>query len=221
MRAGAGKTILDIYHRLHAAYGPQRWWPARTKTEIVVGAILTQNTAWTNVKRAIANLRHAKALSFRVLRDLPERRLAELIRPSGTYQVKAARLKDLVNHLWEHHDGSLSSLLEGELDSVRQRLLSIHGIGPETADAILLYAGHRPTFVIDAYTRRILRRHHVPQAEADYDTLRHLFQSVLPPDPKLYNQYHAVLVQLGKNHCRRRAICENCPLADLPHDADL
>lgn len=218
IRASLKKSILEIYDRLFRRYGPQGWWPARTRTEVVVGAILTQNTAWSNVERAIDNLRQARVLTWRALRDLPERELTELIRPSGTYEVKAKRLGSFVRYLWENHNGSLRSLLIGELKTARRRLLSIHGIGPETADAILLYAGNRPTFVVDAYTRRILRRHHLCHEKADYETVRRLFHAALPADPRLFNEYHALLVAVGKNHCRKSARCEGCPLEEMPHD---
>ena len=213
-----GRSVWEIYERLFLAYGPQHWWPARTRVEIVVGAILTQNTAWSNVERAIDNLRRAKVLSWSALRDLPASELAELIRPSGTYDVKAKRLGSFVRYLWENHNGSLRSLLNGELESARERLLSIHGIGPETADAILLYAGNRASFVVDAYTRRILRRHYLCGDRAAYETLRGLFHAALPADPSLFNQYHALFVSLGKKHCRSRARCEGCPLAEMPHN---
>ena len=213
-----GRSVWEIYERLFLAYGPQHWWPARTRVEIVVGAILTQNTAWSNVERAIDNLRQAKVLTWRALRDVPASELAELIRPSGTYDVKAKRLGSFVRYLWENHNGSLRSLLNGELESARERLLSIHGIGPETADAILLYAGNRASFVVDAYTRRILHRHYLCGDRVAYKTLRGLFHAALPADPSLFNQYHALFVSLGKKHCRSRARCEGCPLAEMPHN---
>jgi len=212
------ETLRSIYDRLYAAYGPQGWWPGKTPTEVVIGAILTQNTAWRNVERAIASLRRAKALSWPALRKLSEAQLAELIRPAGTYRVKAARLKAFVDYLWGHHHGSLRSLLSGDLDAVRTSLLSIHGIGPETADAILLYAGNRPTFVVDAYTKRILHRHFLAEENASYDAVRQLFQSALPTDAQMYNEYHALLVAVGKKHCKTRANCDACPLRDLPHE---
>lgn len=215
------QTLRRIYDLLVASYGPQHWWPAETRTEVVIGAILTQNTAWTNVERAIAKLKRADCLSWTSLRNVTQDRLARLIQPSGTYRVKAARLGAFVSELWRHHDGSLDSLLDGELEEVRRRLLSIHGIGPETADAILLYAGRRPTFVVDAYTKRILRRHFVTDLRADYETVRRLFHRALPADVQLYNEYHALLVAVGKRHCRVRARCEDCPLACLTHNPDL
>lgn len=217
--------IEDIFHRLSRHFGPQFWWPAQTPTEVVIGAILTQNTAWTNVERAIAKLREAGCLSFDRLHALSEPELSELIRPAGTYRVKARRLKTFVDALYRDHDGSLAAMLGGPLAQARARLLALHGIGPETADAILLYAGGRPSFVVDAYTLRILRRHHLidrPKAkDAAYEATRRLFHESLPPDAAMFNEYHALLVQLGKRHCRVRAQCERCPLADLPHDETL
>ena len=210
-----------MYDRLWAAYGPQHWWPGETDIEVVVGAILTQNTAWKNVERAITNLKRADCLSWSALRDLSEARLAKLIQPSGTFRVKAARLKALVGVLWDEHGGSLDSLMDGDVDSARRRLLAIHGVGPETADAILLYAGQRPTFVVDAYTRRILRRHHLIDKPDGYEAVRQMFQHAVEPDAQRYNEYHALLVAVGKQHCRTRPRCEGCPLADLPHDPDL
>jgi len=215
------ESLHDVFRLLFRAYGPQHWWPARTSVEIVVGAILAQNTAWTNVIRAIDNLRKAKALSWTALRDIEEGRLAELIRPSGTYRVKAARLKTFVETLWRDHAGSLESMLDGELDPARRRVLAVHGVGPETADAILLYAADHPTFVVDAYTKRILRRHHFIAARAGYDEVRELFHASLPTDAGLFNEFHALLVAVGKQHCRSKAICEGCPLAAYPHDITL
>jgi endonuclease-3 related protein len=210
-----------MYDRLFGAYGPQHWWPADTPTEVVIGAILTQNTAWKNVERAIENLRNADALDFSALHELSEAGLAKLIQPSGTYRVKAARLKAFVGFLFEHYDGSLDAMLDGELEVARRRLVSIHGIGCETADAILLYAGDRPSFVVDAYARRVLRRHFLIDRDADYETIRALFHDALPAESQLFNEYHALLVEVGKRHCRARAICEGCPLCDLPHDETL
>lgn len=215
------QILREIYDRLFEAFGPQHWWPADTTTEVVIGAILTQNTAWKNVERAIANLKDANALDWSALRELTTTKLASLIQPSGTYRVKAARLKAFVNDLWAHHEGSLTSMLDGDLATARKRLLSISGIGPETADAMLLYAGDRPSFVVDAYTRRVLRRHSLIDASADYEAIRALFHDALPADARLFNEYHALFVEVSKRHCRVRARCDGCPLAHLPHDADL
>jgi endonuclease-3 related protein len=219
--AVARSALRGFYARLEAAYGPQHWWPGETPTEIVIGAILTQNTAWRNVERAVANLRHAGLLDFAALRDVNEGRLSELIKPAGTFRVKAARLKAFVDHLWQRHGGSLDSLHRGELEASRSELLSIHGIGPETADAILLYAADRPSFVVDAYTIRILRRHFVIEGRPSYESVRQLFHAALPADAQMFNEYHALLVAVGKLHCRKTAQCDGCPLADLPHDASL
>ncbi|MFQ5462067.1 MAG: endonuclease III domain-containing protein [Phycisphaerae bacterium] len=212
-------SILEtIGARLLRTYGPQHWWPAKTATEVVIGAILTQNTAWTNVERAISNLQRVNALSWQKLDEMPEPALAELIRPSGTFRVKARRIKAFVSVLVERFDGSLAAMLSGDLTIARAGLLEINGIGPETADAILLYAGHRPVFVVDAYTRRILRRHGLIEDAARYAEIQSLFHEALPADVPLFNEYHALLVHLGKRHCRAQALCTDCPLADLPHD---
>ncbi|MEK6676143.1 MAG: endonuclease III domain-containing protein [Planctomycetota bacterium] len=219
-RTKNARGLMDILERLFAAYGPRDWWPAKTKTEVVVGAILTQNTAWKNVERAIRSLREAHCLHWKALRDVSEEELARLIRSSGTFRVKAKRLKAFVDVLWKDHGGSLPAMLDGEVEEARARLLKISGVGPETADAILLYAGDRPTFVVDAYTRRILRRHFFIDDRADYDEVRGLFHSELPRDVNLFNEYHALLVEVGKRHCRTKADCGGCPLAALRHEGE-
>jgi len=217
----ADHPLRTIFDRLFAHYGPQHWWPGETDTEVVIGAILTQNTAWTNVERAIDGLRRAESLSFAALHEMSATRLEALIRPSGTYRVKARRLKAFVDALHRGFAGSLEAMLAGELEAVRRRLTGIHGIGPETADAILLYAGRRATFVVDAYTRRVLRRHYLSADRADYETTRALFQDQLANDVPLFNEYHALLVAVGKRHCRSKARCAGCPLEGLPHDPNL
>lgn len=213
--------LEEIYRRLLDHFGPQGWWPGNRPIEVVVGAILTQNTAWTNVEKALANLRKARVLSWRRLHALSVEELAELIRPAGTFRVKAKRLRAFLDVLWTHHQGSLKVMLAGELDEVRGRLLGIHGVGPETADAILLYAGNHPSFVIDAYTLRVLRRHFLTDGRADYELARRLFQEHLPRDVSMYNEYHALFVALGKRYCRARAHCDGCPLEWSSHDASL
>jgi endonuclease-3 related protein len=213
--------IRKIFDRLFEAFGPQRWWPAETPLEIIVGAILTQNTSWRNVERAIGNLRAAGAMSWTKLRDLPEPELATLIQPSGSFRIKAKRLKAFVNVLWTEHGGMLESLFAGPLNEARLRLLAIHGIGPETADAILLYAAGRASFVVDAYTTRILRRHFLIQSNARYQEIRDMLQVALPNEAQLFNEYHALFVVLGKRFCKRKAECNGCPLADMPHDVAL
>lgn len=213
--------LRTIFDRLLARHGPQHWWPGDTETEIVIGAILTQNTAWTNVERAIDGLKRAGCLSFDALRDLPTERLEALIRPSGTFRIKTRRLKAFVEALFRDYAGSLEAMLGGELEEARRRLTSIHGIGPETADAILLYAGKRPTFVVDAYTKRVLRRHHLLDDRTDYETTRALFHDQLDDDVPLFNEYHALLVAVGKEHCGATAQCPGCPLEQWPHDPSL
>jgi endonuclease-3 related protein len=216
-----GPVLREIYDRLMDAYGPRDWWPGEGATEVVIGAILTQNTAWTNVERAIVNLRAAGGLDWVFLRDVTDERLCGIIRPAGTYRVKAARIRAFVETLWTEHGGSLQTMLSGELHVVRRRLLGVHGIGRETADAILLYAGGRLSFVVDAYTRRILRRHFVvPNSErVSYDFIQGLFHTAMDANAQDYNEYHALLVEVGKRHCRSSATCEGCPLAVMAHDA--
>jgi len=206
-------TLQRLYRALHRAFGPQHWWPARTPFEMAVGAILTQNTAWTNVEKAIANLRQAEALNVADLHALGKERREELIRPAGLFRQKSERLKLFSAHLLDRHQGDLLRLLSQSLESARAELLAQKGIGPETADSILLYAGHHPSFVIDAYTRRVLDRlGHLP-AGADYETLRRLFMHHLPSSAPLYNEFHALIVLLAKQHCRkRRPLCRECPL---------
>ena len=214
-------TLLkSFYEAMYEAYGPQHWWPAQSPTEVIIGAILTQNTAWKNVERAIASLQQAEMLDWQRLRDVSFEELAELIRPSGTYQVKARRLKSFIAWLWERYDGDLDRMFATSLPTLREELLSISGIGRETADAILLYAGNLPTFVVDAYTARILSRHGLIDEYADYDEIKDTFESNLPSDAELFNEFHALLVQVGKQHCRPKMKCEGCPLASFEHRAE-
>jgi endonuclease-3 related protein len=175
------EEILRYYRELFRAWGPQHWWPGETCFEVIVGAYLTQNTAWTNVELALANLRQARLLSVEGIRQVPLRKLHKLIRPSGYFRQKAARLKIFVAFLDEKYAGSLDKLFSQSTNKLREELLGLNGIGPETADSILLYAGNHPVFVVDAYTRRILERHEVLSAKADYQEIRHLFQHALEP----------------------------------------
>jgi len=194
------------------ALGPQGWWPGRTRFEVIVGAILTQNTAWSNVARAIANLRRAKALTPQALMELPTPRLARLIRPSGYYRTKARRVKQFIRFLHDRYGLNLARMLAEEPSTLRPALLAVPGIGPETADSILLYAGGIPIFVVDAYTRRILGRHGLIRAGATYDAVQSLLMRHLPPEASLYNEYHALLVAVGKDFCRPVPRCQGCPL---------
>jgi endonuclease III related protein len=206
------RRLLRLYDRLHRRYGPQRWWPARSPFEIVVGAILTQNAAWRNAERAIARVRAARALDVRAVLALPTARLATLLRPSGTFRVKARRLRAFAAHVRHHHGGRLARLLALPLPALRDELRRIPGIGPETADAIALYAAGRPIFVVDAYTRRILARHRLVAPTAEYATIQAFLMTHLPHDPALFNEFHALLVRVAKEHCRTRPRCEGCPL---------
>jgi len=220
MSTRTGKTLQELYDAMFAAYGPQHWWPAETRDEVIVGAILTQNTAWRNVERAIANLKQADAMDWARLRDLPAEELAELIRPAGTFKVKTRRLKAFVAWFWDRYDGDLDRVFASSIFTLREELLTVSGIGPETADAIILYAGHLPTFVVDAYTARILYRHHLIDDSAGYDEIKDLFESNLPTDVHYFNEYHALLVQVGKLHCKPNARCQGCPLEPFDHDVD-
>ncbi len=205
---------MQYYEALFEAFGPQRWWPARTRFEVIVGAILTQNTAWSNVEKAIKELKKAGVLTPKRLSALAQNELAELIRPSGYFNIKARRIGNFLGFLFKEFGGSLNSLFKkspaGEL---RRRILSVVGIGPETADSILLYAGGRAEFVVDAYTKRVFSRHGLIPKEAGYEEVKALFMDNLPLDERLFNEYHALIVRLGKDFCRpRKPLCEACPL---------
>ena len=206
-------TLTKYYSVLTAALGPMHWWPAKTPFEVIVGAILTQNTAWANVERAIANLRRARLLTPRALERVPLARLARMVRPSGYFRQKARKLKAFVRFLRRDYGGSLARMFRSSTEELRERLLAVNGIGPETADSILLYAGNHSVFVVDAYTKRILHRHGLVSDNAGYEEIRRLFESNLPNDPRLYNEYHALLVNVGKNWCRvQQPRCSECPL---------
>lgn len=211
--------LLDIYARLLAQYGPRHWWPGDTPFEVCVGAILTQNTNWGNVEKAIANLKQADKLSVNAIATLPPEKLAQLIRPSGYYNVKARRLQEFTLFLRDRHHGSLERLFAAPWQTVRSQLLAISGIGPETADSILLYAGGQPSFVVDAYTRRIFSRLGLVPDDIAYEPLRHRFMTGLPEDTALFNEYHALIVQHGKETCRPTPRCPDCCLAALCNTA--
>ncbi|MBT0652128.1 endonuclease III domain-containing protein [Geomobilimonas luticola] len=207
---------MEIYGLLLARYGHRHWWPAETPFEVCVGAILTQNTNWGNVEKAIANLKRDRLLTPGALRDVPLDLLAEAIRPSGFFNVKSVRLKGFVSWLFERFGGSLERMFAGEWGELREELLKVPGIGRETCDSILLYAGEKPSFVVDAYTRRLFAALGLVSEKADYETVRSLFMADLPADPRLYNEYHALIVQHGKEHCRKRPRCTGCPLHVCP-----
>jgi endonuclease-3 related protein len=205
--------LQAIYGRLGAAYGPQHWWPADSPWEVIVGAILTQSAAWTNVEKAIANLKAAGLLSPAGIHAASQDDLARLIYPSGYYHAKARKLKAFAQRLHDTYRGQLETLFALDLASLRAELLSIHGVGPETADSIILYAAGKPSFVIDAYTRRIAHRLGLTEASVSYLELRALFTASLPADTPLFNEFHALLVRLAKEACRKRPLCQHCPLA--------
>jgi endonuclease III related protein len=208
--------LLTAYERLYGAFGPQHWWPGESPFEIIVGAVLVQNTAWRNVERALRNLHDAGVMQQPLsLYALPPEELAELIRPAGYYQVKARRLRNLLKLVVEEYDGDLDAMFAMDRQRLREELLAVHGIGPETADAILLYAGGLPTFVVDTYTHRVLARHGWIGYDAGYHEIKDHFESSLPADAALYNEYHALLVRLGKDFCRKTGPqCEACPLVE-------
>lgn len=207
------RRLMAVYRRLHVVHGPQYWWPGDSAFEIMVGAVLTQNTAWTNVEKAIVNLKTAQALSPGIIAAAPHRRLAAWLKPSGYFNIKAQRLRAVCQ--WLIRKGGIKKITRLPTDILRAELLQVHGIGPETADDILLYAFHRPVFVIDAYTRRIFRRLGLIQGDEDYETLRRIFERSLAADTQLFNEYHALIVAHAKDVCRKRPICDACKLATL------
>jgi len=215
------ETLTEIYELLFNRFGPQNWWPGETQFEIIVGAILTQNTNWSNVEKAITNLKNADILSAKAMHNIETAKLAELIRPAGYYNIKAGRLKNFLNWLFEEYDGSLAEFENIETERLRRELLSVKGIGRETADSIVLYAFGKETFVVDSYTARIVIRHELIEPETDYEQLRYFFQSNLPQSEELFNEYHALLVRTGKEFCRPKARCAGCPLERLPHNIEI
>jgi len=212
---GYRDRLLGIYELLYAQFGSQQWWPGEDAFEVIVGAILTQNTSWKNVEKAIANLKEAGALTSEGIATLGLPQLGELVRPSGTYRIKADRLLQFVAFLKSHYGFSLQAMFRVPLIRIRAELLSVKGIGPETADSILLYAGGYPVFVVDAYTRRIFSRHGFIREGCAYGELQALFMKALSPDVPLFGEYHALIVRVGKSWCRARPICDRCILKSL------
>jgi endonuclease-3 related protein len=214
--------LLGIYRRLFDCFGPQHWWPGETPFEVAVGAILTQNTSWSNVARAIANLKAAGCLDAARLRGLDTAELEKLIRPAGYFRVKARRLRNFIDWLCDNYGGDLGNLEPVKTPRLREELLALSGIGPETADSILLYALNRPAFVVDTYTARVMVRHGLLAPEGlDYHQLQDLFLSNLEPDVALFNEFHALLVMTGKDYCKPTPRCPPCPLDPLPHTVDI
>lgn len=208
-------VFYKIFKKLHDFYGPQFWWPAKTALEVIIGAILTQNTSWKNVEKAVKNLKRHKILSVKKLTVVKVERLARLIRSSGYYNIKAQRIKNFINFLNENCQGSLKVLFSQSGEFLREQLLSVNGLGPETVDSILLYAGGKPVFVIDAYTKRIFSRHGLISEENTYIEIQKKFLDNLNADIELFNEYHALIVKLGKNVCKRKPLCDLCPLRTL------
>jgi endonuclease III related protein len=219
----AASVLPAYFQTLSRNLGPMHWWPARTPFEVIVGAILTQNTAWSNVERAIDNLRRARLLTPRAMARVPRARLARLVRPSGYFRQKARKLKAFLRFLDQEYGGSLAQMFRTPTVELRERLLAVHGIGRETADSILLYAGGHAIFVVDAYTHRILGRHGLSEGKPDYEGVRSLVEASLPREASAYNEFHALLVNVGKNWCRaRQPRCATCPLErHLPADSPL
>lgn len=214
------EKINEIYELLITRFGRQNWWPGESVDEIIIGAILTQNTNWQNAAKAIGNLKAAGVMSLAAIDDIEIAQLAELIRPAGYYNIKARRIKNFLKWLFDNYNGDIERLKKTDTRSLRQELLSINGIGRETADSILLYGLSKPVFVIDTYTFRITYRHGLIEADCDYEQLRQLFEDNLPYDEKLFNEYHALLVRAGKEFCKPKAKCSGCPLEELPHEIE-
>ena len=210
--AATKKTLMEGFERMHARFGPRHWWPGETPFEVMVGAILTQNTNWLNASRAIANLKSQRLLDPQKLLDLHPATLAKLIRPAGYYRVKAGRLRHFLAYFVEAYGGKVKRMAAEPTGKLREELLAVKGIGPETADSILLYALEKPAFVIDAYTRRILSRHALCAEDETYDDLQAIFTDRLPAEVELYNEYHALVVETAKEYCRTSPRCDGCPL---------
>lgn len=213
----SGSRLLELYDLLLNYFGPQDWWPGDSPFEIIIGAVLTQNTAWTNVEKAINNLKAAHLMDFEAMEAMPDATLAQLIRPCGYYNLKTNRLRNLLTLIRNQYDGDLDSFLSENTNDLRRALLSVKGIGPETADSIILYAAEKPIFVVDAYTHRILSRHNIIDPDdSDYHQIQELFMGELPEDTQLYNEYHALIVMTGKDFCKKsKPRCQECPLEAL------
>src|SRR3984893_18230720 len=203
--SATGQTLMRYFATMSQALGPMHWWHGNTPVEVIVGAILTQYTSWANVERAIANLRSAEMLTATAISEARLSRLAILVRPSGYFRQKAKKLKSFVRFLQREYGGSLKGMFDTPTGILRGKLLAVHGIGPETADSILLYAGNHPVFVVDAYTHRIFGRHGITDGKLDYEGVRALFETSIPQRPELFNEFHALVVNTGKNWCRKSA----------------
>lgn len=218
IRAGRKKalnphpSVKEIYRILFHAFGPQHWWPAQTPLEVAVGAILVQNTNWKNTERAIANLKARKLLTPKKLKEISVKKLGQVIKPAGYFNIKAKRLKNFIDFLSVNYGGDIKKMRIESGEAMRNKLLAVNGIGPETADSILLYALNKPFFVVDAYTKRIFGRHKVLKGKLDYESVQQFFVKNLPKGVQLYNEYHALIVRLAKDFCRTKPLCRQCPL---------
>jgi endonuclease III related protein len=208
-------TAHQVYQHLFKSLGPQFWWPGDSPFEIMVGAVLVQNTAWKNVERGIANLKQANLLTPRKIYGLPLEDLAELIRPAGYFRIKAQRLHNLVKFFVERYRGSIAAMQRVDVARLREELLAVNGIGPETADSILLYAIGKPVMVVDTYTNRVFARHGWMPHGTKYHSLQAHLTEQLPVDPSIYNEFHALLVHVGHHYCSPVPRCESCPLREL------
>jgi endonuclease-3 related protein len=204
--------LLKIFDMLLKSFGKRNWWPGETELEIIIGAVLTQNTSWKNVEKAIDNLKYYNALDLQTLFKMDREMLALIIKPSGFYNIKSSRLKNIINVIYNDYSSNILNLKELDMFDARKRLLKINGIGKETADSIILYALNKPIFVIDVYTKRFLKNHRLYKEEGDYDTIQRFFMKNLPNDTYLFNEFHALIVYLCQNFCKKVPLCSKCPL---------
>lgn len=211
------RNLLNIYQILYKSFGPQHWWPGETPFEIIIGAILTQNTNWQNVEKAIDNLKQHNHLTPPAIKKIYINKLAQHIRSSGYFNIKARRLKEFIKFLYNNYNGNLTAMGKSNLALLREQLLEVKGIGPETADSILLYALNKPVFVIDAYTKRIFSRHKFFHEKSAYHEIQDFFMKNLPNKIQLFNEYHALIVRLGKEYCKTKPLCGNCPISTFNH----
>ncbi len=210
--ARTGEMLKELYQKLWDAFGPQGWWPGETPFEVIIGAILTQNTNWRNVAQVLDGLKDEGLLDPRALQEMPEEELARRLKPSGYFNIKTRRVKSFLDFFAQRFHNSPAEMARVDLGALRAELLKVKGIGPETADSILLYALHKPAFVVDAYTHRVLSRHSLAPESCSYDELQGLFMENLPSDVPLYQEFHALLVRVGKEFCRPKPRCSACPL---------
>ncbi len=211
-------ALVQFYDVMTKHFGPMHWWPGDTPFEVIIGAILTQNTAWTNVEKCITAIKNDNAMDPYSMHVMPDEILKEMIRSSGYYNQKTKKIRAFLDFFHSTYNADIDAMKRQPIEILRPQLLSLFGIGPETADSILLYALDKPVFVIDAYTRRILSRHHLINPSADYETIRSLFEDNLDRDVQLYNEYHALIVNLGKDFCGTKPRCEKCPLRQFLRD---